>query len=444
MAAVCILASAGSAAVGQVSLTTAVDMALGHSPKVRLAQADVAKAQAALAESRDVYVPAVTAGAGLGNSYGYSPNPPTLFAFNAQSMIYGASQRSYIRSGRFGLSAADLALADARQGVAEDAALTYLALEHDQQREAVLIEQNQSAAHLVQIVQDRFDAGRDTAINLTEARLAAARFRVSRLNAEDDTARDRDHLARLMGLEPLASLKADAGFPALPSSEALPARSTGLPATPGVASAYATAEAKQQVAIGDSRYLYRPQLSLIIQYNRYATFTNSFKQLQSFNQGINIGANEGVFAVQITLPFYDKVHQAKARESLADAEHARAEADSAQQTALDGQFKLRHSMQLLRARAEVAELDQQLAQQQLDALTAQLNGPATGANSGAPPMTPKDEENSRLGEREKYLAVIDARFQLREAEINLLRQTGQLEPWLQRLAGQRAPVAPRP
>jgi hypothetical protein len=45
-------------------------------------------------------------------------------------------------------------------------------------------------------------------------------------------------------------------------------------------------------------------------------------------------------------------------------------------------------------------------------------------------MTPKDEENSRIAEREKFLTLLDARFQMRQAEIELMRQTGELEPWL--------------
>jgi len=45
-------------------------------------------------------------------------------------------------------------------------------------------------------------------------------------------------------------------------------------------------------------------------------------------------------------------------------------------------------------------------------------------------MTPKDEQKARIAERDKYLAVIDASFQLHQAEIQLLRQTGDLETWL--------------
>jgi len=418
-----------TAAHAQVSLFTAVDMALTHSPKVRLAQADVAKAHAVLTQARDVYVPVVNAGAALGQSYGYSFNPPTLFTFNAQSLVFNFSQRDYIRSSHFGINAADLQLHDAREGVMEDTALAFLALQHDQQRESVLQQQNDLAERLVAIVEDRVAAGKDNAIDLTQAKLTAAQFRLARLRADDDTSTDRDHLALIMGIAPGASLSVDTTLPPPPSS--LPsAPSLTAPATPAVAAAYATADAKLEAAHGDKRYLFRPQLSLVGQYNRYASFTSSFKQLESING--TIGSNEGAFGVQIQVPLFDKGHKAKADESAADAHHALAEADIAQQTAIDGQLKLRHSIAVLKARTQVAELEQQLAQQQLDALTAQLN--VSSSNPNAPQLSPRDEQNSHIAEREKYLALIDANFQLRQAQINLLRQSGQIESWLQQAA----------
>ena len=417
-----------ASAHAQITLATAVDLSLSHSPKVRLAQADVDKAHAGVSEARDVYVPALTIGAGIGQSYGYSFNPPTLFAANAQSLVFNFSQRDYIRSSRLGLSAADLSLLDARQAVSEDAVLTFVALQHDQQREAVLNQQGQIAGHLVQIVQDRLDAGRDTAIDLTQARLTAANYRVARLQAEDDTARDRNHLALITGVALGPTLRAEGDFPPTPI-DVLESPGGATPMSPRVSAAYATAASKLEQARGDARYLYRPQVSLVVQYNRYATFTSSFKQLENLNSSYqSIGANESVFALQIQLPLFDKGHEAKARESAADAAHARAEADDAQQAAADGQLRIRHSLELLQARTEVAQLDQQLAQQQLDALTAQLN--TSAANPNAPAMSPKDEENSRLAEREKFLAVLDANYQLHHTEINLLRQTGQLQDWV--------------
>ncbi len=431
---------AATPARAQITLTSAVDLALSHDPRIREAEADVAKAHSSLDQARAAYIPTVVAGAGLGQSYGYSPNPPTLFQFNAGSLVYSASQHWYIQAGRRGLNAAELSLADARQSVAQDASLGFLALRHDQQREAVLAEENQIADRLVDIVTDRLSAGQDTTIDLTEAQLTTARYRLARLRAADDTAHDRDHLTLLMGMQPDPHLTAEGDLPTVPAPAApIPARDF---LSPAIAAAYANADAKQDTAIADSKYRLRPQLQLITIYNRYATFTNSFTQIQALNPNERIGPNEGAFAIQFTLPLYDREHQAKAGASAADALRARAEADEAQQNALDGQLKLRHSLDVLHASADVARLEQQLARQQLDALTAQLN--ATAASPNAPPLSPRDEQNSRLAEREKALAVIDADYSLGQAQIQLLRQTGQLDTWLQQAAAGRLTSSPIP
>lgn len=423
-----ILLVSASAAVpfvarAQVSLTTVVDLALRNSPRIKSAQADVIKSRAALSEAKDIYIPSVTIGAGLGQSYGYSPNPPTLFTTNGQSLVYSASQRNYIRSARSGLNASEQALEDSRQVVAEDVALTYLAVEHDQQREKILGEEVRYAATLVGIVQERLDAGRDNRMDLTTAKLSSAQIRLALLRTQDEEANDRGHLARLTGL-PSKSLRVDSGLPHLPASAAEFVLSQPR-ANPAVAAAFLNAQAKQLLAEGDARYLYRPQVSLVAQYSRYATFTNSFKQIQTINSS-TIGANEGVIGVQISLPLLDKTRQAKNKESAADASRSLHEAEGAQASALDGQDKLTHTIEELEARADVASLEQQLAQQQLEVIQLQLVSPI----AGAVPMTPKDEQNSRVAEREKYLGVVDTNFQLHQAEVSLLRQTGQLLAWL--------------
>ena len=425
--------AAAPLAHAQISLSTVVDLAIKNSPRVKTAQSDVAKANAALSEAKDVFIPSLVAGAGLGQSYGYSFNPPTLFTFNGQSLVYNGSQFDYIRSGRAGVIAAQQALQDTREAVAEDAALTFAALDYDQQRETVLQQQTGFAAHLVSIVQDRLDAGRDTPIDLTTAQLTAAQLRLAYLRAGNQTAIDRDHLARLLGM-PLSAIRVEGGFPAPPQDDQ-PASAPDTYINSGVASAYSNARAKQEIAWGDARSVHRPQLAFVVQYNRYATFTNSFKNLESTNK---IGANEGVFGVQITLPIYDRQRRDKSRESAADAEHAIHEAEYAQFRALDGRSRLRHSIAELQARTEVATLEQRLAQQQLDVLTVQLANASTGPG---PQMTPKDEQTSRIAERDKYLALLEAGYQLRQAQINLLRQSDQLEAWL-RTAARVVPATP--
>jgi hypothetical protein len=89
-------------------------------------------------------------------------------------------------------------------------------------------------------------------------------------------------------------------------------------------------------------------------------------------------------------------------------------------------------------RAEVANLDQQLTQQQLDVILVQLKS-GTG-NPSAPALTPKDEQNSRIAERDKFITLLDTNYQVRQAQIDLMRQTGELENWLQSTVA--TPAAP--
>jgi outer membrane protein TolC len=432
-----------SSAPAQMSMTSAVDVAVRSHPKVRSAEATVQRAEAALKETHDVFIPAVTAGAGLGQAYGYSTNPPTLFSFSAGSLVYSSSQSSYIRSARAGLQSAQFALQDARETVAQDTALAVLAFQHDQQREVVIRQEADYATALVNIVQERLNAGQDTQISLTQARLTAAQFRVALLRAQDDTANDRAKLARMLGV-PEAGLAIDSSLPDKPLPDDFAPVGAGNYPSVAIASAFANADAKQQQARGDATFRYRPQVNLVGQYNRYATFSNSFKQLQQTYVNKATGqtlltANEWLVGVQISVPLFDKYRADKARESAADALRTLHDAENSENEAIDGQNRARRAIAELQAQAEVAGLQQQLSQQQLEVVRLQLQS-GTG-NPDAPQMTPKDEQNARIGEREKYLALVDANYQLHEAQVQLLRQMGQLLSWLRPTGGVQASPA---
>ena len=418
----CAFVCAVTPAFAQISFTAAVGLSLKSNPKVLMAQADVDKARAALAQLRDAYIPNFVGGTGLGPpSYGFPLGQPTLFSFTAQSLVFSYSQRDYIRAAQAAIESSILTLKDVREGVAEDTAVTYLAFDRDLQRQAALREQQGYADRLVSIVQERLDAGQDTPIGLTTARLSAAQIRLSLLRADDETAADQAHLGRLMGLPAQGLSTSSSSVPAFnpPSYEAA---APELGTSPAVQSAYANARAKQETAFGEARYLWRPQIVFAGQYNRFATFNNYQEYYLHFQQ------NNAAVGVQITVPVFDMLHKAKAREAAADAAHSLHEADMVRDQFFDTEMRARHSAAELAARAEVADLDQQLAQQQLDVLLVQLK--AGSGNLSGPQMSPKDEENSRIAEREKFLAVLNARFEAAQAQIDLMRQSGDLESWI--------------
>ncbi|MGO4210255.1 TolC family protein, partial [Terriglobus sp. YAF25] len=172
----------------QLSFASAIDLALRNSPRVKMAEADAAKATAVLSESRVVFIPVLNAGSGLGYSYGFPVGQPTLYNFNLQSLVFDLAQKKYIDAARMGLEAANLALADARQAVAEDAARTCVVLDHDLQRLEALKQEQGFAVHLVEIVRSRMDAGQDNRMELTKSRLAQAQITLATLHSEADIA----------------------------------------------------------------------------------------------------------------------------------------------------------------------------------------------------------------------------------------------------------------
>jgi len=391
-----------------------------------MAQADVDKARAVLQELHDAYIPTVVESTSIGPpSYGFPLGNPAIATITAQSLVFSFSQRDYVRAARSALDAANLTLADVRQGVAEDTAVTYLAIDRDTQRQSALREQDGSAMRLVTIVEDRLNAGQDSAIALTSAKLTEAQIRLAGLRADDEIISDQAHLAQLIGLPAQGLSISSSSIPPLtpPASDAV---ASGTVKSPAVDSAYAIARAKRETAFGDARYLWRPQVGFAGQYQRFSEFNNYQDYYLHFQQN-----NAGV-GVQFTIPLFDMGHRAKARESAADAAHSEHEADLMRDQFLDSRMRAQHIAAELAVRSEVAELDQQLAQQQLEILLIELKA-GTG-NSSATQMSPKDEQMSRIAERDKFLAMINASFEMKQAQINLLRQEGELMSWIQSAA----------
>jgi outer membrane protein TolC len=417
-------------AYAQISFSTAIALALKSNPKVLMAQADVDKALAAVQQIRDAFIPNIVGGSGVGPpSYGYPLGQPSIFNITSQSLVFSYSQHDYLRAAQAALDASRNNLKDIREGVAEDTAISYLALDRDMQRQAALQEQQGFSEHLVSIVQQRLDAGQDTPIDLTTSRLTAAQIRLARLRAEDETTADQAHLARLIGLPAQALGTTSSSVPPFPATSSDLTDTTPL-TSPAVASAYAVARSKRETAFGDARYLWRPQIYFQGQYSRFAKYTNIQDYYLRFQQ------NNAAVGVQITIPLYDTAHRAKERESAAEAARAQHEADSIRDQFFDSRIRARHTAAELSARTEIATLDQQLARQQLDIMLVQLKA-GTGNLSG-PQMTPKDEQTARITEREKFVAMLNANFEAQQAAIGLLRTTGELEAWISAAAQTQA------
>jgi outer membrane protein TolC len=414
----------------QVSLTSVVELAQKNSATVRLAQADVQKAASQLSESKDAFIPSVSFGSGLPAfpEIGFTGSLPTIWDGNVQSMVFSLPQIKYIQAARAGLTSAQLALKDAKEQVALDASTAYIEMDTvDSELEAVH-DQEQDAGRLVTIEQQRTDAGVDPLSSLLQAKLTAAQLKLSRLHFETRAATLAKQLATLTGL-PIGSVIPDhASIPVIPaiSADEVPI------STPGLDAATAKAEAKELAAKGDREHLWLfPEVGFGAQYNRSTTLLNDINNY--YRQ--NLPANNFSTGFSIRVPLFNMGLHAKARESAADALRAKVEAEQAQQQNDIQISELTASLRELDAQAEVASLKQQIAEEQLKSVVAQLQvGNGETGSPGAPPqLAPTAEQQARIDERQKYLDALDSGLDLSKARLDLLRALGHMQDWLNEL-----------
>ena len=422
----------------QISLSTAVNLALQNSPRVKVAQVDLDRARAVLSESREYFVPAASATAGVGKGIGAPLSPPVIFSVAAQSLVFSFSQRDYIRAGRSGLKSAELALDVARTDVSEDTINTYLALDNAQRRQRAQVEAFAIANRLVEIVGDRFAAGVDPHTELVRVKRTAAQIQLQQLQAEDEIASNQEHLAALTGLPATGWQTVSESIPELNLPQDPTAANLRDPnITTGTSAAFASAQARYYTARGDQRALMRPQVNFSAQYSRLSDAFNTydiyypgfFQQLVNGEPtGARNSANSLSAGIQITLPLVDMVRRTRAREASDDAQRAFLDAQIQQANFLESRVKLRHSAAELAARATIAGLDHDLAQDDLDVVRLRLQA-ASGALTG-PQSTPKDEQNALLAERQRSIDLLSAELQLQQTEVTLMRQEGSLSKYL--------------
>jgi outer membrane protein TolC len=414
--------AAAEPAPGAVSFYTVADLALRNSKSVLIGEADVRRLEASLRQIRDYYIPSLAVGSGLGYSYGFPLGTPNIFNVTSTSLLVSFSQRDYMRSSRAAIQAAALSLKDTRQQVILDTALNYIDLKKTLDQISALKAAVSDSDQLLSIMNERRLAGLETDIQMTQARLGQAQIRLRQIQMEDHADEIRKHLSDLTGLDavgivPLASSipeLPDLHFPTLKNNEDAPA----------VQAAFAKAKASLYQYWGDKRQNYRPTINFVLQYQRFSTF-NGYQSYYLTPPGGFPLNNLGV-GIQAVLPLFDAVKQTKAEESRAEAtrEWRQAEMTSIQNS--ESNFALWHSLRELEAQEQVADLQQQIAQLILTSTVTQMKGPATA--NGAP-VAPQQAEQQRIDERNSYVDLRDAQFNVAKVKLNLLNAVGGLEDW---------------
>ena len=416
-------------ASGQVSLRTVVELAEQHSGPVRVAEAEMQQARAGLAETRDVFIPAISFGTGLPAfpEIGFTGSLPSIYDLTLRSMVFSLPQLQYIKAARAGLDAAQLRLKDAAGQVTLDASTAYIGLDTVDRELAAAQQQENYAGRLVEIEQQRASAGVDPYSALLQAELTAAQIRLNRLHLETRAATLSTQLATLTGL-PVGSIAPDhASIPEIPALSGDPAPAT----TDNVSAAEMVAQSKERVAKGDREQAWVPQVMFGAIYNRNTTLLNSIDSYYARN----IPPSDFSSGFNIQLPIFDMDVRAKARESAAEALQAKVQAQEAQQQNDVRIATLNGTLRELDAEAEIASLKQQIAAEQLKTVLAQMevgNGTGVGPNA-QPQVSPQAEQQARINERQKYEDALETGFDLSKARLNLLHALGHMQDWLNEL-----------
>jgi outer membrane protein TolC len=424
-------------ASAQVSLGTTVFLAQRHSTAVRIAEADLSKSQAALSESRDVYIPSLSLSSGLPfvPTVGFLGGLPSIFSASVQSLVFSPSQWSRIHAAQAGVQAATLNLEDAKEQAALDASICYIELDTVLSELNAARDQQTYAERAVTIEQQRAEAGVDPLSELLQTKLAAAELKLRQIHLESRSSVLTKQLSVLTEL-PVASIVPDhASIPEIPQlHEQSP---QGEP--PGIESARLQAKSRQLAAKGESLYTLVPQISFNAQYSRYTTLLNNADSYYSHAlKGDNFGSG---FSIQV--PLFDFGHRAKVKDSAADALRATVEAEQAQRQNDVQIATLSGNIRELDTQAEIASLKQQIAGEQLKAVEAQLQlGNGAGVEPGSTPqLSPKAEQQARIDERQKMIDAMDSGFDLTKARLSLLRALGHMDDWLHELQATKPPTA---
>ncbi len=401
-----------------LAFRTAIELALKNSVTNAIGQADLRRARATVQQSRDAFVPQMIFGSGLGWSYGFPLSlegaAPSIFNVNVQGMLLNAAQRDAIKAARADTDLTTAQNIDRRNDVIMETAVSYIQLDLLESSLTVQNEQQEAATKFQKIVDQRVHEGLDSQIETTRAKLVVARTRlsISQTRAAADQLRLR--LSQLTGLAANAIETSTETIPRLHSvSQDEDLAAQAVDKSPVVKMAVTASQIKSFRAQMEHKQLY-PSVDLVAQYAVLSRFNNYDQFFQKF-QRHNVTAG-----VAIRFPFLNAAQHAAADAAKADAEKSRKEAQAVKEQVNGETLKLQRSVEQLSAARDVAQLEHLLAQSDVETAHTRIE---------AGQASVKEEQNARIAEHQRYTAYLESNFELDKAQVQLLRQTGELESW---------------
>jgi outer membrane protein TolC len=399
-------------------LRRAIELAVANSSVMAQAHADQVSARHSYLEARNTFLPQMVFGSGLAGSWGFplsiEGSAPSIFNVNSQQFLLNFAQRDFIRAARREWTATSLLAQDKRAEVILETTVTYMQLDYLHARLNVLRQQELEAGEAVQITSERVSEGVDSSVELTKAKLVAARTRLQSAQAQGSAEFLRERLTQLTGLPARSIETVTESIPKLPEvRQEEDLRSKALQTSTAIRIAEERTASKELRARGEHKQRY-PAIDLVGQYGLFSKFNNYDEFYQRFQR------HNATVGVAIRVPFLNPSQSARANSADAEALAARKEATAVRHQVAANTLKLQRAVEQVAAARDVAQLEFQLAQANLEIVDARVQ---------AGQATLRDQHNARVEMNARYGAFLDTNFELDKARVQLLQATGELEKW---------------
>jgi outer membrane protein len=404
----------------KLTLKDAVSLAVANSRDLALARLQYGVMQRQIGVAKSVFLPNLYTGTGVAYTSGFplleGGGAPAIFAVSYTQQIFNPPLKGEQRAAEQRAEEQRLSMDDVRDAVMSRAALDYLELAKVRHALTLMRSERLSAGRILDSTRERADAGRELPIEVIRAQLTTAQIeqRIAQMEDRDDFLSG--ELRDVMGLPPDETIEV--------STEEIPGAATDA-SKDLVSEAMANnVELKQaQTELRAREFKLKgeqggrwPSFSLIGQYNVLSKINNYTAFFDKFQR------NSVIFGVQVQIPIIASRTSSAVAFAQADFNAANL---ALQKKRSELSLDVRRKARLVREAelsGEVARLELQLAQENVRVLQATFD---EGRGSL------KDLEAAHIGENDKWLAFLDANYARQQAQLDLLRTTGQLAQVLQ-------------
>jgi outer membrane protein TolC len=401
-----------------IEFQQAIELALKHSGTMVSATADRARAASRYHAERYAYLPTVVFGSGLGYSIGQpiaiAGQAPSLFNLTHTQTLLNFSARESIKAAHSDSLAADMDYSDRSEQVILDTSLLYIELDNTQQRLAATQQQKLAVNQAFYIAQQRQQEGIGSLLDTKRAELDTARvdFSIAELETSIDVLRER--LGRTIGRSAATLATVSDSIPTAPPlrpEEDLSSIALANSASVRIADEHVRAAKDRARAEHKLNY---PSIDFAGQYAEYAAYENYAQYYKEFSP------HNYSFGINLRVPIFNLSQNARAAAADAEALHAEADAQAVRDQVATDAVRAQHTIRQLEAFAKVSRLEYEVAQANIDNVQLEVQNGKANAH---------DQELAHADVANRQVALLLSQFEYLRAQLQLLRQTGELHGW---------------